>query len=245
MSASRPDVLLLAHGERLDGQSNEALNRMVSVLRERRVATEIGIGFLSGSPSIEEAVERLIAPRLLVYPLFMAEGYFLRIATERLRTAVRNGGHRTLEILPAFGVDPALAELVARRAAAAASGRGFAVAETMLVLVAHGSLRQRASQAATDLLAERVRRLGRFGGVCGAFLEQPPSLAEVLTGHGGPAVVVGMFIGNGLHGQADLQRLIGKLPAERLAFAGIAGAWPDTADLVAGGLARALSGPVS
>jgi sirohydrochlorin cobaltochelatase len=243
LSAIRPDLLLLAHGERLDGQTNEAVNLMISTLRERKAAAEVGVGFLSASPSIEEAVQRLTAPCLLVYPLFMAEGYFLRIATDRLRkAAMQDGMSRRLDILPALGIDPTLAELVVARAAMAASERGFALAETALVLVAHGSLRQEASQAATDRLVERTRRLGRFGEVYGAFLEQPPSLAVALSGHAGPAVVVGLFVGNGLHGQADLRRLIGLLPAERIAFAGNAGSWPDIADLVAASVARAWSG---
>jgi sirohydrochlorin ferrochelatase len=243
LSASRPDLLLLAHGERLDGQTNEAVNLIFSMLRERRVAAEVGVGFLGASPSIEEAVQRLTAPRLLVYPLFMADGYFLRIATDRLRkAAMQDGMSRTLDILPPLGADPALAELVIARAATAASERGFALAETALILVAHGSLRQEASQAATDLLVERVRRLGRFDGVYGAFLEQPPSLAAALSGHPGPAVVVGLFVGNGLHGEADLQRQIGSLPAERIAFAGTLGSWPEIADLVTIRVARALSG---
>ncbi len=245
MSASLPDLLLLAHGERLDGQANEAVNLMVSTLRERKAAAEVGVGFLGASPSIEETVQRLTAQRLLVYPLFMAEGYFLRIATDRLRkAAMQDGISRMLDILPALGADPALAELVVVRAAAAASERGFALAETALVLVAHGSLRQGASQAATDLLVERVRRFDRFGDVCGAFLEQPPLLAAALSGHAGPAVVVGLFVGNGLHGQADLQRIIGSLPAERIAFAGVLGSWPEIADLVANRVASALSGSV-
>lgn len=243
MSASRPGLLLLAHGERLGGQTNEAVNLMVSTLRGRKAAAEVGVGFLGATPSIEEAVQRLTAPRLLVYPLFMAEGYFLRIATDRLRkAAIQDGMSRMLDILPALGVDPALAELVAARATTAASERGFALAETALVLVAHGSLRQQESQAATDLLVERVRRLGRFGEVHGSFLEQPPSLAAVLSHHAGPAVVVGLFVGNGLHGQADLQRLIGALSADRMAFAGNVGSWPDIADLVAARVARASSG---
>jgi sirohydrochlorin ferrochelatase len=243
LSASRPDLLLLAHGERLDGQTNEAVNLVISTLRERRVAAKLGVGFLGASPSIEEAVQRLTAPRLLVYPLFMADGYFLRIATDRLRKAAMQGGmNRSLDMLPPLGADPALAELVSARGATAASERGFALAETALILVAHGSLRQKASQAATDLLVERVRRLGRFGAVYGAFLEQPPPLAAVLSGHAGPAVVVGLFVGNGLHGEADLQRLLGTLPPARIAFAGIVGSWPDIADLVAARVARALSG---
>jgi sirohydrochlorin ferrochelatase len=242
LSASLLDLLLLAHGERLDGQTNEAVNLMISMLRKRKVAAQVGVGFLGASPSIEETVQRLTAPRLLVYPLFMAEGYFLRIATDRLRkAAMQDGMNRRLDILPALGADPALAELVVARAATAASERSFALAETALVLIAHGSLRQEASQAATDLLVERVRRFGRFGSVSGAFLEQPPSLAAALSGHAGPAVVVGLFVGNGLHGQADLQRMIGSLPAERIAFAGVLGSWPEIADLVAIRVVSALS----
>lgn len=234
MSGSRRALLVLAHGERLEGQANEAVHLIVSTLRQRKVADEVGAGFLSATPSIEDAAARLTAARVLVYPFFMAEGHFLRIACDRLRrAATRNGEGCTLQFLRPLGTDPRLAELVAMRAAAAASEHGFAFSDTALVLLAHGSLRHGASQAATDALVERVRALGRFGRVCGAFLEQPPSLLDALADHAGAVVVAGLFVGDGLHGQADMQKLLETLPPDRVAFAGNVGSWSQVADLVA------------
>lgn len=233
-------LLLLAHGERLEGRANNAVRLIASALRERKVADEVAVGFLSAAPSVEEAITHLTAPRLLVYPLFMAEGYFLRIATERLRrAAAQNSRGRMPEILPPLGVDSRLAELVTARATAVAIERGFALSETALVLVAHGSLRHDASRTATDALVERVRACSRFGRVSGAFLEQPPSFQDALADHAAAVVVTGLFVGDGLHGQADLQRLLGGLPADRVAFAGNAGSWPQVADLIAASAACA------
>lgn len=235
-----PDVglLLLVHGERREGAGNAAALRLASDLRARRVAAQVEIGFLSGTPGIAQALGRLAGLEVLVYPLFMTDGYFLGIARDQLRRVAEAGGAglRTLTMLPALGLDPALADVIAGRAAAAAEAAGFDPRRTGVVLVAHGSARERASSAATEALAGRLRARRRLGDVATAYLEQAPSLAEALSGLNGPAVIVGLFTGDGLHGLLDLSRTIGDLGRPETLFAGNVGTWPEIAELVVAGL---------
>lgn len=238
---ARTGLLLLAHGERLDGQSNDGVTRLAADLAGRKLADETCVGFLSGTPPIAQALPTLTARRILAYPLFMADGHFLRIATRALLEAAgAEEPARAVTILPPLGAEPALADLVAAKAEAAARAQGLAPARTTLILVAHGSKRYDASRLATEAVADRLRTGARFAAVANAYLEEPPALGEALASHPGPAVVVGMFVGHGLHARIDLPRLLASLPDRRLAFAGHAGGWREIADVVANGLQRAL-----
>jgi sirohydrochlorin cobaltochelatase len=232
-SQARHALLLAAHGERRAGATNAGLQRLAQDLAAAGVAGEVAVGFLNGVPTIAEAMAGFHLPEVIVYPMFLAEGFF---AGTRLPTAVgAAAGTRRVHILPPLGLDRALADLVARKAGAAAQARGAAVAATTLVLLAHGSSRDAASRDATVDLAAR---LGGFAAVRIALLEEPPSLAEVLDGIAGPAVVVGLFAGEGLHGGEDLPDLIA---GRDVATAGIVGAWPEIAALVAAAVRRALA----
>jgi sirohydrochlorin cobaltochelatase len=242
---SRPQtqagLLLLAHGERLDGQSNDDVTRLAADIAARNFAAETRVGFIAGTPQIAQALQTLTAEHVVAYPLFMADGHFLRIAVNSLRTAAEAGRpRRVVTVLPPLGAEPTLANLIAAKAEAAACAQGLSPAQTTLILVAHGSKRGNASRRATEMVADRLRDLTPFAAVTGAYLDEPPALGAALESHPGPAVVVGMFVGHGLHARIDLPRLLASLPGRTIAFAGHVGGWRDISDVVADGLQRAL-----
>jgi sirohydrochlorin ferrochelatase len=232
-------LLLLAHGERLDGADNGGAFRLKADLTARGIVAEIRLGFINGAPTIAEALDEFEAPRVLVYPLLMSAGYFARKGLRELREAQATARRkRTVDILPVLGLDPALAGIAAARASAAIRPLGVAPAEAILVLMAHGSTRDSASQIATDTLAGRIGRLGLFADVRTAYLDQAPSLAEAISSSRAPAVVVGLFAGEGLHGGVDVARTIAETGRPGIAFAGNAGNWPEIATVVARAVER-------
>lgn len=226
-------LLLLAHGERLQGGDNGGAFRLKADLTAFGIAAEIHLGFINGAPTIGEALDQFESPRILVYPLLMSDGYFAQKGLRELREAQATARRkRTVDILPVLGLDPVLAEIAAARASAATRPLGVAPAEAILVLMAHGSTRDSASQIATDTLAGRIGRLGLFADVRTAFLDQSPSLTEAISSSRAPAVVVGLFAGEGLHGGIDIARTIAETGRSDIAFAGNAGSWPEIATLV-------------
>ena len=56
----------------------------------------------------------------------------------------------------------------------------------------------------------------------------------------GPAVVVGMFSGEGMHGARDAPRLIAELNRNDVVYAGVIGNVAGIADIVAGSVAAAV-----
>jgi sirohydrochlorin ferrochelatase len=98
--------------------------------------------------------------------------------------------------------------MIADLAAAGASAADLEVRATTVLLVAHGSSKDDASRQAALAVATEIEREGRFAGVETAFLEEPPFLDEALRTVPGPAVVIGLFVGEGMHGGEDLPRAV-------------------------------------
>ncbi len=231
-------VLLAAHGERGEAAEGERANasvvRLAAELSALGVAAEVRCGFMKGEPTIRDALRAFTTPEIVVYPLFLAEGYFTRVRLPELIGAAEVA--QPVTMLPPLGVDPALAGLVLERAVRVAAARGFAAAETWLVLVAHGSANHASSRRAADHLARRIAMRWRFAGVTAAFLEEVPRIEDVLRAVPGPAVVAGLFAGEGLHGREDLGRLIAAADRTDLVPIGNVGTWPELADFVAAAL---------
>ncbi|MDB6452205.1 sirohydrochlorin chelatase [Falsirhodobacter sp. 20TX0035] len=102
----------------------------------------------------------------LVYPLFMAEGWFTQT---HLPKRLAEAGGEDWHILPPFGTDPAIAALTVDLARAV--GRS-------ILLAAHGSFRSSApSQIAHDMAARIAAETGLAARA--AFIDQSPQIAEV------------------------------------------------------------------
>lgn len=238
-AASRTALLLAAHGERRPDATNEGVFRLAEALAGRGL--EVAVGFISGVPSIKEALQTLVADRVLVYPLFAANGYFTRDRLVQILDEAKNAG-RNIEMLTPLGLDPGLPSVVLQQASHAAHEHGLAPERSTVVLLAHGSQRNPASRQSTEALARALERHGVFGKIVVAFLEEPPSLDEAIASIEGPAVVVGVFSGEGLHGAKDAPGLVARIGRRDVVFAGIMGTAPGIADLVAQAFAARQAG---
>lgn len=231
-------MLLAAHGERRPGAGNEGVFRMADTLAARGL--EVAVGFISGVPTIGAALQALTADRVLVYPLFASNGYFTRDRLVQILDEANEAG-RSIEMLTPLGLDPGLPRLLIEQASDAARRAGLVPDACTVVLLAHGSQRNPASRQSTESLARAIDRLGVFRKAEIAFLEELPSLDDAIAAVEGPAVVVGVFSGEGLHGAKDAPGLVARLGRADVVFAGIMGTAPGIADLVAQAVATRLT----
>jgi sirohydrochlorin cobaltochelatase len=230
-------LLLAAHGERRADADNACVVRLARSLADKGVAAEIGFGFIKGSPTVDEAIAALLSRDVVVYPLFLSDGYFTRVALPRLvEEAMRRDKGRAIRILPPLGLEPALADLIADETVAAA--RANVPAETSIVLLAHGSEKDQASRVATERLADRVRQRQGFYDTRIAFLEEAPSLADAIEGMNGPIIVVGLFAGEGMHGADDARRLVAELKRDDVMLIGPAGTFAGIEAVIASAVTR-------
>lgn len=184
---------------------------------------------LAAPDALEVALARMTAP--LIYPFFMAEGWFTR-TTLRKRLAAHGAAHLTQ--LAAFGHDPGLPDLIARTALAACLAQRMECAGATLILAAHGSQVSRASATITERIARVVRATTPFARVVTGYVEEPPYLAKVarLTG---PALCLPLFATRAGHVATDVPEALAKA-----GFAGILlpaiGEHAATAQLIAAAL---------
>lgn len=231
-------VVLVAHGDRGAAQSNDALLTHREALAATGHFACVEAGVLKGEPTLERALDRAAASgalQLVVYPFFMADGFFVRVRlADRLQAAHLAIPHA---VLPPLGVDPELPTLLLQHALSAASAARLLPASTDLLIVGHGSQLGPASADATRSAAHAVANLSVFRTVATAFLEEPPSVEDALRAASEPVLVSGFFSGDGLHAGEDVPAAIAR-SCKHAVYAGSIGSDPAVTNLI---LARLLS----
>jgi len=162
---------------------------------------------LAAPGAIAAALDALGAGgRLLVYPHFMADGWF---STEELPRRLRAAGAGDFDILPAFGLDPAVPQLCLRRAGEAVLAGGHAPGEAALLLAAHGSPSDTRPAAAAQSAVRFLAGSGLFREVRAGFVDQAPTLADAAR-MDGPAICLPFFASYAGHVAHDVPDALAK-----------------------------------
>jgi sirohydrochlorin ferrochelatase len=230
-------AVLVAHGDRGGPAPNAALAAQAAAIRTLTGAP-VAIGLLKGEPTIEDGLAEAAATgaaRIAVYPLFMADGYFMQKVRERIAAT---GVAPEPVILTPLGLDPGLPDILAGDAAGMAEREGFIPLTSRLLIVGHGSKLGPASATATRKAAARAALARRFASVTTAFLEEEPFLEDALRASAGPTVVSGFFFGDGMHAGEDVPEAIAETGANAV-YAGAIGNSPAVAPLIAAAIAAA------
>jgi sirohydrochlorin ferrochelatase len=236
-------ALIAAHGGRVvDRRSNESIFCLAEKVAALIGDVQVGAGFISGVPTIGDAIAALAAQNVIVYPLFMADGYFGQTVLNRLVEEARRGRQGgSLIVLPPLGLDPALADLAVTKAASAATSLGMSPKQVTLVLLAHGSARSRASAMAAERTAINARAHGLFADVRVSFLDEAPSLEMAMSEIEGAIAVAGLFSGDGLHGGDDAKRLMAQLNRDDVIYVGNVGLFSGLEKLIAAAINNAIA----
>ena len=115
---------------------------------------------LAAPGRLEAAVVELGGP--VVYPFFMAGGWFTKVELPRRLAAAGSDG---LSVRAPFGESAAVTKLAVDAAVSEAARQGWRSDEVSLVLAAHGSGRSRVPAEAAVRVAAAVRAAGRFAEV--------------------------------------------------------------------------------
>lgn len=185
--ATRPAVLLVAHGTRV-AEGRATVDALTEQVRALLPWAEVSCCYVDVQhPRVAEAVAEVAAGRpLVVVPLLLSRGYHVQVDVAE---AVR--GRVGTVVTGGLGPDPALVPVLLDRLAEAGSGPGDAC-----VLVAAGS---RLPEAAEDV--ERMAELlaaARPGTVSvGYCAAAAPSVRDAVTAVGGPATVLPYLLAPG------------------------------------------------
>lgn len=228
MPAQAPQAILVAHGSPADPEPQD---RWMQALATRTRMWAPGWQIRGTTLALPGALEAALAalPHALIYPFFMAEGFFTR---RQLPARLAAAGRADAVQLPAFGHDPGMAALLARTSTTAAQTHGLPETATLL-LAAHGSQVSRASATRTEETASALRQLTRFN-VATGYVEEAPFLHDAAR-IPGPALCLPFFATRAGHVSTDVPEAL-----EQAGFTGpllpAIGEHADAARLIAGAL---------
>ncbi|MFV0411594.1 MAG: sirohydrochlorin chelatase [Paracoccus sp. (in: a-proteobacteria)] len=198
---SRP-VIIVAHGQPSEPAPQQAAIEALAASVAPLAAGPV-IGATLASPgALETALAQ--APDALIYPMFMAAGWFTGKELPR-RLALAGAGNA--HILPPFGTDPGLANLCAATAGRAARDAGWEAFDITLLLIAHGSQQARASALGAMSMAGQLAP--DFGQIVLGFIEEAPFLAEAARGLGPGTVALPFFATRAGHVTDDIPQALG------------------------------------
>ncbi len=203
-------VLLAAHGDGGEARRNQALRLVADDLADR-VAVPVDWAVLKEPETFAAAHARLgraAGGRVVVYPFFMSDGYFVRI---RLPQVLARAGFTQTVLLAPLGADPRLLDLVEARIRGFVDDDGDATAEPRVLLVAHGSASgEPASRRGAEAAAAALDARG-LGYIHLGYIEEPPLVAEAIAAVD-PDIVIGYFASEGTHALDDVATLVAERP---------------------------------
>ena len=162
-------ALIVAHGQPGEPAPQQAAVEALAA----RVAGHLPDARVQGATLARPGALAAADDATLIYPLFMATGWFTRSELPRRLALAGAAGAR---ILPPFGSDAGLPGLCLALIGRAAAAQGWPLTATHLLIAAHGSGRSRApAEAARTMAAALAPHLA--GTTCG-FIEEPPFIAQ-------------------------------------------------------------------
>ncbi len=198
-------IVLAAHGSSRDERINQpmfALARQIKNLTEFAFVTP---AFLDGQPNLRSIVDEIEQRHVIVIPFMASAGYYTDVVFPQCFASDR----LSVRITDAIGVHPILPDLVSCRIDAVLDG--FEKTDDWtIVLVGHGTRKNRKSCRTTIDLARNLRSRNAKRRIQFAFLDQNPSLehvaANIATSH---LLIVPFLMGLGPHTTVDVPSAFG------------------------------------
>jgi sirohydrochlorin ferrochelatase len=194
-------ALIVTHGQPSDAETAEsALAALAARVGAHLPDWQIGSATLAAPDALAQAVAHL-GPRGVVFPLFMACGWFTATHLPDRMAAAGGAGWR---VAVPFGCMPAIHDLAITLVREALID---APQDTDLILAAHGSGRSPAPAIIATFVAGRIQRALGLRRVVAAFIDQSPRIAD-LPDFGRTAICLPYFAASGGHVTDDIPKAL-------------------------------------
>lgn len=191
-----PPVIIVAHGQPSDPAPAAAeLAAFAAQVGSHLPGRHLASATLAESEALAQAVARS-GPRGVVFPMFMAGGWFTRV---HLPAKLRAAGGPEWQVLEPFGCNPALHDLVVEVVAQALAGQ----AQAEVLVAAHGSFKTSVPSDIANHLAAKLKSALGLTRCEAAFIDQAPQLSQV-QGFGAHAICLPFFAAQGSHVTDDI-----------------------------------------
>ena len=205
----------------MNGQSAAPVFRHAAELRRRKIFTAVREAFWKQEPQIKKVLAEISAPRVVVAPLFISEGYF---STEIIPKELGFNFPQNLKLktqnselfyCSPVGSHESMTGVILARANEVVKNFPFPRAPQpkgiTLFVAGHGTGKNANSRKAIERQVELIRALKIYADVHAIFMEESPRVAGCYAlAQTKNLVVVPFFISDGLHTQEDIPVLLGE-----------------------------------
>ncbi|MGI9416702.1 MAG: CbiX/SirB N-terminal domain-containing protein [Geminicoccaceae bacterium] len=220
-------LVIAVHGIR--GQVGGAVDHAERIAGKSRFA-DVRVACLKGTPELGEVVADLAGRNVILAPLLMSDGHTLKAMQKCLEPIKPTLG--SLRMAPPLGTHPGLADQIVETARRTCREKNWPLARTDLLIAAHGTRRDPNSGKSAFDHVETIRARNYFTTVRTGFLDQDPSLKNVIAASRAcHHVVVGLFIDRGEHGEEDIPAILDGVDADAV-YTGPIGIDPRVTDLL-------------
>ncbi|SMG48843.1 sirohydrochlorin chelatase [Paracoccus sp. J56] len=224
-------ALIVAHGQPGDPVPQQNAVEALAA----RVAALLPQAQVRGATLAMPGALDIADDKTLIYPLFMATGWFTR--SELPRRLTLSGAARA-RVLPPFGSDPGLPGLCLALISEAAAGQRWSMAQTHLLIAAHGSGRSRAPAETAQQMAKTLAP--HLAAVSCGFIEEEPRLADAARGLPAQSICLPLFATGADHVTDDLPTALAGAGFRGLTLPPV-GLAPEVPRMIANSIRAALS----
>ena len=212
--ASFDDVslILAAHGSEAASDSNAPVVELANQIASRGLFTSVTPAFLLGQPNMSNVLDHIqdASQKVVVVPLMTSAGYYLNSVIPKRLSENANSENTDWYISAVAGMHPRIAELMIDRINLRLSENDIVESETTIVLIGHGTRRNRNSAKSTFTLFEKLKHAFPNARNRVAFLDQDPEAplvaASIVEGH---TIVVLFLVSRGPHTTVDVPEAFG------------------------------------
>ncbi|MDA5092812.1 cobalamin biosynthesis protein CbiX [Aliiroseovarius sp. KMU-50] len=192
------EALIVSHGQPSDPQpAEDALAEYTAQIQAAIPDHTIASATLAAPDKLEEQLARM-EDGGVIYPLFMADGWFVRTALiNRISDAALN---ILVSIMPPYGLAPQLPKVAANAVQTEMQKQGC----SKLLIAAHGSAYGDAPAASARLFMERLQKEMPEATMDLGFLEQEPSIGDKARALGEGTICLPFFAMMGDHVRLDI-----------------------------------------
>lgn len=198
--AQATDALIVAHGQPSNPEPAErALAQLTARVQACMPEIRISSATMANGAYLEDTLTSL-SKTGVIYPLFMANGWFVKTA---LRKRL---GDKNSNVLSPLGLDPELPNLAVGLIRDVLEDHGLQAEQTQLLIAAHGSAHGQAAADSAHAFAKALAVRLPMAKIGTGFVEQVPFLPEVSQSINAPCLCLPFFAMDGDHMKDDVRQ---------------------------------------
>ena len=198
-------IVLAAHGSSKDPRINRPMFALAERIQNALPTFHVTPAFLDGQPDIRNVIHDIIQNQIVVIPFMASNGYY----TDVVFPKALQKPNKSCCFTDAIGAHPAIASMVDQRLKVLL-GNSRNAADVEVIVVGHGTKKNRNSCRTTINLVKNLRELNSGVEIKFAFIDQNPSLEHIVDNISSSRVIVIPFLmGLGPHMTDDVPEAFG------------------------------------